>query len=151
MVMDYDVGELPLLLRNMTDSVGLVNGYRLERSDPWHRVAIGWMFNTFARLLFGITLRDIDCDFRLIRRDVLKQLDLRSDTGSICVELVRGIELSGCGVVEVGVHHHPLYGRSQFFRFRSPLTTVRQLVALYWRLMLLPLVRRNWRMSLWAR
>jgi len=47
----------------MTDSVGLVNGYRLERSDPWHRAAIGWRFNTFARLLFVITLRDIDCDF----------------------------------------------------------------------------------------
>ena len=86
----------------MRDGVGLVNGYKLTRHDPWHRICIGWLYNRFARALFGIALRDIDCDFRLMRRGVLRSLDLRSDTGSICVELVRGIELSACGVVEVG-------------------------------------------------
>ena len=139
----YDVRELPLLLDLMRDGVGLVNGYKLTRNDPWHRIWIGWLYNRLARALFGIALRDIDCDFRLIRRGVLQSLDLRSDTGSICVELVRGIELSRCGVVEVGVHHHPrLHGRSQFFRLRSLLTTARQLLDLYWRLVLLPRIER---------
>jgi glycosyltransferase involved in cell wall biosynthesis len=135
----YDVGELPELIGLLTPDVGLVNGFKLQRSDPWHRICIGWMYNRFARTLFSIRLRDIDCDFRLIRRDVLRALNLRSDTGSICVELVRGIELSACAIAEVGVHHYPrLYGRSQFFRFRSLLTTFRQLLALYWRLVILP-------------
>jgi glycosyltransferase involved in cell wall biosynthesis len=147
----YDVCELPLLLREMSDAVGLVNGYKLKRQDPWHRICIGWLYNRFARTLFHIRLRDIDCDFRLIRRDVLQALNLRSDTGSICVELVRGIELSGCGIVEVGVHHYPrTYGRSQFFRVRSLFTTFRQLSALYCRLVVGPAVRRHsvsWRMA----
>ena len=148
----YDVGELPLLIDFMRDGVGLVNGYKLTRHDPRHRIWIGWLYNRFARVLFGIALRDIDCDFRLMRRDILQSLDLRSDTGSICVELVRGIELTGCGVVEVGVHHYPrLHGRSQFFRLRSLLTTMRQLIELYWRLMLLPRVERLRSVSFLAR
>ena len=134
----YDVGELPGLLRLMDGDVGLVNGFKLERQDPWHRVAIGFLYNRFARWLFGVQLRDIDCDFRLIRREILNDLQLTSTSGTICVELVRMIELSPWRVVETGVHHYPrLHGRSQFFRVRSLLTTFRQLMALYCRIVLL--------------
>jgi hypothetical protein len=89
---------------------------------------------------FRIRLRDIDCDFRLVRRKLVENLHLKSTSGTICVELVRKIEISGCGVAEVGVHHYPrTYGRSQFFRWRSLFTTFRQLAGLYWRLVLGPL------------
>ena len=136
----YDVTELPLLLEKLDPTVGLVNGFKLERHDPWHRVCIGTIYNQFARLLFGIRLRDIDCDFRLIRRELLQQLNLESDTGTICVELVRKIELTRWKVVEVGVHHYPrLHGRSQFFRLPSLFRTFRQLLALYCKLVLPPL------------
>src|SRR5262249_49185570 len=64
----YDVGDLPALLDRVEPDVGLVNGYKLERRDPWHRTAIGNIYNRFAKLVFRIRLRDIDCDFRLIRR-----------------------------------------------------------------------------------
>lgn len=147
----YDVGELPLLLAQMRDDVGLVNGFKLRRQDPWYRLCIGATYNRFARALFAIALRDIDCDFRLMRRDIIENLDLKCNTGGICVELVRGIELSGCGVVEVGVHHYPrLHGRSQFFRVRSLLITMRQLADLYWRLVLIPCIRRLRPTWLWA-
>ncbi len=133
----YDVTELPLLLEKIDPGVGLVNGYKLRRHDPWHRICIGFTYNRFARVLFGIRLRDIDCDFRLIRRELLQTLELESDTGTICVELVRKIELSPWKVVEVGVHHYPrLYGRSQFFRLPSLFRTFRQLIALYCKLVL---------------
>ena len=133
----YDVAELPLLLEKLEPAVGLVNGFKLRREDPWHRICIGYTYNLFARVLFSIRLRDIDCDFRLIRRELLQTLDLESDTGTICVELVRKIELSAWRVVEVGVHHYPrLYGRSQFFRLPSLFRTFRQLIALYCKLVL---------------
>jgi hypothetical protein len=113
-------------------NVGLVNGYKLERNDPWHRVCIGNVYNAFARCLFRIRLRDVDCDFRLIRRSLLDEIRLTSTSGTICVELVRKLELSGCGVAEVGVHHYPrLHGRSQFFRIKSLAMTLSQLVRLW--------------------
>ena len=134
----YDVRQLPLLLAALKPNVGLVNGFKLERNDPWHRIFIGKVYNQFARLLFRIRLRDIDCDFRLIRRKLLQSLNLTSTSGTICVELVRKIELSGCQVAEVGVHHYPrLHGRSQFFRFRSLAKTLVQLLRLYLQLVIL--------------
>lgn len=134
----YDVRQLPLLLAALKPNVGLVNGFKLERNDPWHRIFIGKVYNQFARLLFRIRLRDIDCDFRLIRRELLQSLELTSTSGTICVELVRKIELSGCDVAEVGVHHYPrLHGRSQFFRFRSLAKTLVQLLRLYLQLVII--------------
>lgn len=128
----YDAGELPKLLDAMAPDVGLVNGFKIERRDPWHRTAIGTVYNRFARLVFRIRLRDIDCDFRLIRRALIEATPLWSTSGTICVELVKKLELSGYRVVEVGVHHYPrLHGRSQFFRFRSLLITLYQLLRLY--------------------
>ena len=140
----YDVGELPRLLEALTPDVGLVNGYKLERQDPWHRIAIGHVYNAFARFLFRVRIRDIDCDFRLIRSALLRELDLKCTSGTICVELVRKLELSGCRVVEVGVHHYPRrYGRSQFFRLSPLLTTFSQLVRLYARVVAAPAILRK--------
>ena len=134
----YDVGELPRLLALVGPATGLVNGYKLERHDPRHRVWIGSVYNFCARLLFRIRIRDIDCDYRLIRRALLAKIRLTSTSGTICVELVRKLELSGCQVVEVGVHHYPrLHGRSQFFRIRSLAVTLLQLLRLWVRLVIL--------------
>lgn len=135
----YDPAELANLLRAATPATGLVNGYKTQRSDPWHRIAIGWLYNRFARWLFRIRLRDIDCDFRLIRRNALALESLRSTGGTICIELVRSIELSESEVIEIPVNHYPRrYGRSQFFRVRSLIWTFLQLCEVFLRLVVGP-------------
>jgi glycosyltransferase involved in cell wall biosynthesis len=134
----YDVGELPKLIAQAAPEVGLVNGFKLMRQDPVHRIWIGSVYNFCARLLFRIRIHDIDCDYRLIRRSLLDEIALTSTSGTICVELVRKLELSGCEVREVGVHHYPrLHGRSQFFRVRSLAITFYQLLRLWVRLVAL--------------
>ena len=98
---------------------------------------IGAVYNQFARLLFGVKLRDIDCDFRLVRRSLVERANLRSSSGTICVELVKGLEATGMRVVEVPVSHYPrLHGRSQFFRVKSLAATFGQLGRLYFQLVL---------------
>ncbi len=137
----YDPAELEELVRAMSPGACLVNGYKLERQDPWHRIAIGWLYNRFARWLFRIRLRDIDCDFRLIRRDALDLGNIQSTGGTICVEIVRTLELTGGPVVEIPVHHYPRqYGRSQFFRAGSLVTTFVQLCKTYCRLVIGPML-----------
>jgi glycosyltransferase involved in cell wall biosynthesis len=134
----YDVGELPRLMERVGQATGLVNGFKLERHDPAHRIWIGTIYNFCARRLFRIGIRDIDCDYRLIRRSLLDEIHLTSTSGTICVELVRKLELSRCEVVEVGVHHYPRrYGASQFFRLRSLANTFGQLLRLWWKLVIL--------------
>ncbi len=134
----YDVGELPRLIELMESDVGLVNGHKLKRRDPWHRIAVGFLYNRVARTLFRVRLRDLDCDFRLMRRQMLDSFHLTSNSGAICVELVRMVEQTPWRVVETGVHHYPrLHGRSQFFRIRSLVGTFDQLIRLYWRLVVM--------------
>ncbi len=132
----YDPGELPLLLDRMRPGVGFVNGYKIERHDPAHRVWIGAVYNFFARQFFRIRIRDVDCDFRLIRRALLENISLTSTSGTICVELVRKLEQTGCGIEEAPVHHFARsHGQSQFFRLRPLLATFAQLFQLWLRIM----------------
>ena len=64
-------------------------------------------------------MRDVDCDFRLMRREIFNRVKLEKDTGVICLEMMRKIQDAGFRVVEVPVHHyHRLHGRSQFFNFK---------------------------------
>jgi len=133
----YDVRDLPLLLDEVGQSGGWVNGFKSVRHDPAYRLLIGEVYRRIVRLLFGLHLHDIDCDFRLIRRDLLGRCSLTSTSGTICVELVRGLEHQGVRAVEVGVRHYRrTHGKSQFFRPRPLLETLYQLLALFRRLAL---------------
>ena len=117
---------------------------KLERHDPAHRIWIGKTYNFCARLLFRIRIRDIDCDYRLIRRSLLQRIHLTSTSGTICVELVRKLEMTGCEVIETGVHHYPrLYGKSQFFRLRSLATTLYEFLRFWVRVVILRRKRRT--------
>ncbi len=128
----YDPGELSLLLAKMTSSIDLVNGYKIKRHDPLYRIVVGKVYNRFVRLAFQLKVRDVDCDFRLVRRELLNQAHLESDSGVICVEMVHKLQRLGCRFTEVPVHHYPrLVGRSQFFRLRAVTETLMQLVRLF--------------------
>jgi len=128
----YDVREIEKLWNKMNPGVDLVNGYKLNRADGMIRIWIGQMYNWAIRRLFRIRIRDVDCDFRLMRRSVLQRIRLYSNSGSICVELIKKIQNASGRFEEAGVHHYPrVHGRSQFFRLSSLLSTFWQLLLLY--------------------
>ncbi len=131
----YDVRELPLLVAALTPDVDIVNGYKISRSDPLVRVVIGRIYHYAMKLMFRFPIRDVDCDFRLIRRHVFEKIQLTSYSGSICVEFVAKATDLGYRFAEVPVHHfHRAYGRSQFFNFKRIGETVVQLLGLWWTL-----------------
>lgn len=140
----YDVRDLPSLWEQMRDGVDLVQGYKISRSDPLHRVIIGRTYHWLAKLAFGLRLKDVDCDFRLMRRSIFDKVHLRSDSGVICVEMMKKIQDAGFRITEVPVHHyHRAYGRSQFFNFRRIFRVARDLSQLWWRLRLPQLLGRD--------
>jgi glycosyltransferase involved in cell wall biosynthesis len=115
----YDVHELVALHPLLTNTVDVVNGYKIKRADEHHRIVIGKVYNWLAHALFRLPIRDVDCDFRLIRRRALQQLDLVSSSGAIGVEMVFKLHAAGCVFAEAPVHHYPrMHGRSQFFKPR---------------------------------
>jgi glycosyltransferase involved in cell wall biosynthesis len=114
----YDPAELATLWARMTPRIDLVNGYKISRSDPTHRVVIGRLYHHVVRFMFGLTIRDVDCDFRLMRRAIFERIDLSKTSGVICLEMMKKIEDAGFHIVEVPVHHYyRAFGRSQFFNF----------------------------------
>jgi glycosyltransferase involved in cell wall biosynthesis len=99
--------------------VDLVNGYKISRSDPLHRIVIGRIYHHTVKLLFGLKVRDVDCDFRMMRRSIFETVHLEKNSGVICLEMMKKITDGGFRIAEVPVHHyHRAYGKSQFFNFR---------------------------------
>jgi len=114
----YDPAEMAALWRRFDDTVDLVNGYKISRSDPLHRIVIGRVYHHTVKLLFGLTVRDVDCDFRMMRRSIFETVRLEKNSGVICLEMMKKITDAGFRIAEVPVHHyHRAYGKSQFFNF----------------------------------
>ncbi len=114
----YDPAELALLWAQIDDEVDLVNGYKISRSDPFHRIVIGRIYHHIVSVLFGLRVRDVDCDFRLMRRRIFERINLEKTSGVICLEMMKKITDGGFRIVEVPVHHyHRAFGKSQFFNF----------------------------------
>jgi glycosyltransferase involved in cell wall biosynthesis len=128
----YDVLELALLIPLMTEGVDVVNGYKIKRQDNRYRKASGAIYNSLARYLFRLPIRDVDCDFRLIRRTAMQGILLSKSSGAVCVELVRKLNIAGCVFREVPVHHHPRpHGKSQFFTPRRVARTIFDFCAIW--------------------
>lgn len=131
----YDVGELPKLVEKMDSCVDLVNGYKIERQDSSLRIVLGELYALWVRLLLGIRFADVDCDFRLLRRRVLKRIALTRDSGAICAEMLANIQKVKGVIVSVPVHHYPRrFGSSQFFRPDRILKTLIDDLWLWWKL-----------------
>jgi glycosyltransferase involved in cell wall biosynthesis len=128
----YDPRELKKLAALVSDEVDFINGWKIERQDPLHRIIIGRIYQYTVKFLFGLRLKDVDCDFRLMRRAVFDTVKLEADSGVICVELMKKVQEANFRLTETPVHHyHRAYGKSQFFNFRRLLRVAKDL-ALLW-------------------
>lgn len=105
----FDLGELSVLLRVLVPPFDIVCGYRIARRDPAVRRVYAIMYNWVARLLFDIPVRDVNCAFKVYRRNVVEQLlpELRSTGALINVEMLARARRLGVKLTEVGVHHFP--------------------------------------------
>jgi len=131
----YDPRELKNLVALAGPDLDFINGWKIERQDPLHRIIIGRLYQYLIKLTFSLKLKDVDCDFRLMRRDVFKQVELTSDSGVICVELMKKVQDAGFRLAEAPVnHYHRVYGRSQFFMLPRLVSVARDLSKLWYQL-----------------
>jgi glycosyltransferase involved in cell wall biosynthesis len=134
----YDPRQLTLLAEAAGEDVDIINGYKIKRRDPLHRVWIGLAYQYFVKLVFGLKIRDVDCDFRLMRRSIFDAVQLESRSGTITFEMIKKFQDAGLAFAEVPVHHYyRQYGVSQFFNFRRVFRTLLDLLRWWWRLVVL--------------
>ena len=105
-------GQFSLVdLPNLVDALGeheFVLGFRIRRADPAHRTRNARLWQTFVHLVLGFDVRDLDCGFKLFRREALHGIELMAGRGAvISAELIAKLLRSGNTFAEVGVHHYP--------------------------------------------
>ncbi len=102
----FDFGEVTQLMACAPEA-DIISGYRAHRQDPFIRRlnAFGW--NTVVRLLFGYLCRDIDCGFKLFRRELLDHVHIESNGAMIDTEFLAGARARGYRITDVPVTHLP--------------------------------------------
>ncbi len=127
----FDPRDL-LLLADLADGADLVAGWRIHRADPWHRSVVSGTFNVLVRFLYGIRYRDVDCGFKLIRRELLRVAEpILARSALLNTELYFKAKRSGLVVRQVGIQHHPrVAGIRSGGRLVPILRAVRELVRL---------------------
>ena len=126
----FDLRELPGSLA-MLDQAPVVVGYRIKRNDPPHRIFIAKTYKLIVRTVFGLRIRDIDCAFKLFRRDVFEGLTLESNGAFISSELLIKLRRRGVPIAERGVNHYPrTTGESKGAGIGVILKTIRDILRL---------------------
>ena len=96
------------------------------------RIFISYVYNKLLRLIFQTRFRDISCGLRLIRRDVVKELDLISASPFIGAEIAIKTMLKGFRVGEVGVQTFPReFGKGSSTSLRNIWATLKDMAKVH--------------------
>jgi glycosyltransferase involved in cell wall biosynthesis len=97
------------------DRADLIAGYRAPRRDPFLRVLYGKGWSMLCTLLFGYTVRDVDCGFKLFRREIIQALapQIASRGATFSIEWLVRAKRAGYRFVELPVSHRPRVAGSQ--------------------------------------
>jgi glycosyltransferase involved in cell wall biosynthesis len=130
----FDFGEITQLLERSGEA-DIVSGHRVDRQDHFIRKLFAFGWNTLVRLLFGDLCRDIDCGFKLFRREILNHVNIASDGAMLDTEFLAGAKARGYRIVDVPVTHLPrVAGAATGADLRVIARAFRDLVRFRWRL-----------------
>ena len=102
----FDIAEMPALLELIKDC-DIVSCFRINRQDNMIRRMNAWCWTTLVNILFGMRIRDIDCAFKLYRREIFDNIEMVSNGALIDAEILARATKKGYKVVQKGVHHFP--------------------------------------------
>jgi dolichol-phosphate mannosyltransferase len=129
----FDLSELKDHV-GLMEEFDLVVGFRIYRFDPLTRLVASWFYNRLVRLLFAVRVQDVDCSFKLMRRDRLEQLALVSDDFFIDTEIVARARNGHWRIREVGVRHFPRRAGSTTVRPGDVPRTLRRVTTMWFRI-----------------
>jgi glycosyltransferase involved in cell wall biosynthesis len=133
----FDVKEMKRLLPLIEDA-DIVCGFRIYRFDPLTRLILSWGFNLLVRILFRIPVRDIDCAFKLFRREVFDKVTIESKKFFVDAEVLAKARYYGFRLVEIGVRHYPRPAGRSTVRASHIFSTLRELAHIWRNIYLRP-------------
>ena len=102
----FDIGELPPLLPLMNEC-DIVSCYRIKRQDNIVRKINAFCWTTLGCCLFRMKIRDVDCAFKLFRREIFDNIEMHSTGALIDTEILARAKKKGYRIIQRGVHHYP--------------------------------------------
>ena len=122
----FDVKGLDILLPLIkTDAVEVIIGYRLKRKDPFIRRFLSWGYNSLVGYLFDLNVKDIDCAFKIFRKDIFSKINIESKNFFVNTEILAKARHYGFNVLEVGVPHFPrTVGKTTVTLKQIPMTLI---------------------------
>ncbi|MGE5293517.1 MAG: glycosyltransferase family 2 protein, partial [Solirubrobacterales bacterium] len=102
----FDLKELPPLLPLMKE-FDIVSCYRMNRQDKPLRRLNGWLWTKMNDVLFSLNVRDIDCAFKLFKREIFEKISMESQGALIATEILARAVRKGYTITQRGVHHYP--------------------------------------------
>lgn len=126
----FDLRELKNLLPAIED-YDIVCGFRIYRFDPLTRLVLAWGYNLVARTLFRIRVRDIDCAFKLFRREVFDVITIESKKFFVDTEILAKARRLRLRVTEIGVRHYPRPAGRSTVRASHVASTIAELVSMW--------------------
>lgn len=126
----FDIKELDLLLP-LIDKYDIVTGYKIKRQDPLMRLWMSSLYNLAMKFLFHIKVKDVNCAFKLFKREVIEKVNFLPDLtqGVINTEIYVSAMKNGYRIGEVPVHHYArakgkttaeIWPRGRIFTFIKP-------------------------------
>ncbi|MEZ6072933.1 MAG: glycosyltransferase [Pirellulales bacterium] len=133
----FDLGELSRFVLLAKD-YDIVCGYRIDHQGPPLRRFYSRGYNQLVRLLLRTQVRDVDCAFKVFRRDVLKSLDFTTNGFLVNAEILTLARQQEYTIVEVGVTHRPrTEGHSTVSAWHIP-SVFSSLIRFWWNHVLFP-------------
>jgi glycosyltransferase involved in cell wall biosynthesis len=102
----FDMSELAHLIPMMADH-DMIVGFRVNRCDPLQRSITSWFYNQLVRLLFQVKVRDVNCAFKLMSREVVQSVTIECDNFFVNTELLARARRLNFKIAEKGVRHYP--------------------------------------------
>lgn len=128
--LQFDVKEVKNMLPAI-DDYDIVVGFRIYRFDPLSRLFLAWCYNLLARTIFRLRVRDIDCAFKLFRREVFDVIEIRSKKFFVDTEILAKARCHGFRMTEIGVRHYPRMGGSSTVRPSHVISTLQELAKMW--------------------
>lgn len=101
----FDINDLDKFLIQ-TNNADFIIGRRINRKDRMIRKLNAKFFNFFVKIFFGIKVKDIDCAFKLFRREVFDISEMKTDSAMVNAELVYRAKKNKAKFLEIDVNHY---------------------------------------------
>jgi len=129
----FDITEISNFM-NFINDYDLVIGFRLDRKDNFIRKLCAFVYNRMVFILFGLDVKDIDCSFKLFKREALGKLSIDRNQFLVDTELLVKARLNNLAIKQLGVKHFPRFAGKSTVKPKHIFITLKDLNFLYWKL-----------------